>query len=67
VESVNTAFCPMMTSALTLNIPWKWLCPNLGWPLIRGIAHAVNPKAELKMGSWRADGASVCKHITEIE
>ena len=67
VESVNMAFCPIMTYAMTLNIPWKWLCPNLGWPLIRGIAHAVNPKAELKMGSWRANGASVCEHFVEIK
>lgn len=62
----NRAFCPIMASALMLNIPWKWLCPNFGWPIMKGIAHAVNPKADMKPGSWRAEGGSLCEHFFEI-
>jgi hypothetical protein len=63
----NRGFCPIMASALSLNIPWKWLCPNLGWPITRGAVHAVNPKAKVKIGSWRAEGGQLCEHIYEIE
>ncbi len=64
---VNKAFCPIMASSLSLNIPWTWLCSNLGWPMMEGIAHAVNPKADMKVGSRRAEGALVCEHFFEIE
>jgi hypothetical protein len=63
----NRGFCPIMASAMSFNIPWKWLCRNYGWPLIRGIASAVNPKAKVNVGSWRADGDQFCEHIYEIE
>ena len=63
----NRGFCPIMASALSLNIPWEWLCRNMGWPIIRGIAHAVNPKAKMNIGSWRAEGDKLCEHIYEIE
>lgn len=63
----NRGFCPIMASSISLNLPWKWLCRNYGWPLIRGIAHAVNPKAKVNVGSWRADGDQLCEHIYEIE
>lgn len=63
----NRGFCPIMASSISLNLPWKWLCRNFGWPFIRGIAHAVNPKAKVNVGSWRADGDQLCEHIYEIE
>jgi hypothetical protein len=63
----NKAFCPIMAFSLSLNIPWKWLCPNLAWPLMRGIASAINPRSEMRMGLWRAEGAPVCEHIFEIK
>jgi hypothetical protein len=63
----SNALCPLMAAHLSQGIPWKWLCQNLGWPLMRGLAHAVNPKADMKSGSWRAEGASHCEHIFEIK
>jgi hypothetical protein len=63
----NRGFCPIMASAISLNIPWKWLCRNYGWPIIRGVAHAVNPKVKLTIGSWRAEGGQLCEHFYEIE
>ena len=63
----NRGFCPIMASAISLNIPWEWLCRNMGWPIIRGMAHAVNPKAKVNIGSWRAEGGKLCEHIYEIE
>lgn len=62
----NKGFCPIMASSMSLNLPWKWLCSNFGWPVVQGIVHSVNPNAKLNIGSWRATGGKVCEHIYEI-
>jgi len=62
----NSGFCPLMTAALSLGLPWTWLCEVLGWPFFHGVASAVNPEVDLKMISWRAKGDPYCDHLFKI-
>ena len=62
----NSGFCPLMTAALSLGLPWTWLCKVLGWPFFHGIASAVNPRFDLKMVKRRAKGDPYCDHLFEL-
>ena len=62
----NSGFCPLMAAALSLGLPWTWLCDVLGWPFFHGLASAVNPKVDLKMIRRRAKGDPCCDHLFEI-
>jgi len=62
----NSGFCPLMTAALSLGLPWTWLCEVLGWPFFHGLASAVNPKIDLKMVKRRAKGDPCCDHLFEV-
>ncbi|GEM_PF-1574895 len=63
----NSGFCPLMTAALSLNLPWTWLCEVLGWPFFHGLASAINPKVNLKMIKRREKGDPYCDHLFEME
>ena len=63
----NRAFCPIMVSSISLNLPWLWLCPNLSWPFMLGAASVVNPRISLTVPSWRAKGDPVCDHVFELK
>jgi hypothetical protein len=63
----NRAFCPIMLSSMSLNLPWLWLCPNLAWPFMQGAASVVNPLVRLTVPSWRAKGDPVCDHVFEVK
>ena len=62
----NSGFCPLMTAALSLGLPWTWLCEVLGWPFFHGLASAVNPRIDLKMIKRRAKGDPYCDHLFEL-
>jgi len=62
----NRSFCQIMVSARSFNQPWLWLDENFAWPLVAGIASAVNPNVKHKVTSARARGDLVCEHIFEI-
>ena len=62
----NSGFCPLMTACLSLNLPWAWLCENLGWPFFHGLASSVNPKVNLSLIKRRAKGDPYCDHLFEI-
>ena len=59
--------CPIMVSAASLKIPWDWLDKNFAWPMMRGIASAVNPKVQFKVEKARCYGDSICEHVFQIE
>lgn len=61
----NSGFCPVMTAALSLNLPWAWLCQVLGWPFFHGLASAVDPQVNLTMARCRVKGNHSCDHIFE--
>ena len=63
----NSGFCPLMTAALSLDLPWTWLCEVLGWPFFHGLASAINPKVNLTMIKRRAKGDPYCDHLFELE
>ena len=63
----NSGFCPLMTAALSLDLPWAWLCEVLGWPFFHGIASAVNPEVDMEMAKWRGRGDPYCDHVFRIE
>jgi len=62
----NRSFCPIMISARTFNQPWLWLDENVAWPIVQGIASAVNPQTEHRVTSARARGDLVCEHVFDI-
>jgi len=62
----NSGFCPLMTAALSLGLPWAWLCEVLGWPFFHGLVSAVNPKVDMKMIRRRAKGDPCCDHLFEV-
>jgi len=55
-----------MTAALSLNLPWTWLCEVLGWPFFHGLASAVNPKFDMTMVKRREKGDSCCEHLFQM-
>ena len=63
----NSGFCPLMTAAISLNLPWTWLCEVLGWPFFHGLASAVNPRVNMRMIRRRQKGDPCCEHLFEIE
>jgi len=65
VKLTTSAFCPIMTTALTQKIPWTWLCPNAGWPIILGVACSIIPDLKHRVVTWRAKGDAFCTHVFE--
>ena len=63
----NEGFCPLMHVATSLDIPWDWLCGNLGWPFFHGLGAAVDPDVKLNIVKWRKKGDPYCDHIYEIK
>ena len=63
----NEGFCPMMHVASSLNIPWEWLCGNVGWPFFEGLGAAIVPDVELKIIHWRKRGDPHCDHVYEVK
>ena len=66
VVCYNRSFCPIMISTRSFNQPWLWLDENAAWPMIQGLASAVNPNIKHYVPDARAKGDLVCKHIWEL-
>jgi hypothetical protein len=62
-----TGFCPIMRTALTLNIPWKWLDDNFALPLVEGIASYIISDIKLRLPQMKSRGDSECLYIFEVE
>ena len=62
----NRSFCPIMISARSFNQPWLWLDENAAWPMMEGLASAVNPNIKHKVPAARANGDLVCQHVWEL-
>jgi hypothetical protein len=62
----NRSFCLIMVSARSFNIPWLWLDENAAWPMMAGIAFAVNPNITHRVTHARAKGDPVCEHVFEL-
>lgn len=60
-----TGFCPIMRTALTLNLPWEWLDINLAWPMIRGIVSKVKPGISLTLPLAKSRGDPACIYVFE--
>lgn len=60
-------YCFVMVAAMSLKLPWDWLDQNYGWPFLKGVASAVNPNIEFKVGKWRCKGDPICEHFFEIK
>jgi len=62
----HRGFCPCLTAIGKTKAPWEKICPTWGWPYIKGILHAVNPRLKLIPPSeltWRAKGHKFCDHV----
>jgi hypothetical protein len=66
VIMVNKGFCPVMASVKTLNGPWDKIDLYYGWPMIEGIASAVNPNVRMEVPETRHRGDKSCKHVFTI-
>jgi hypothetical protein len=67
VHLKNKGFCPLMSACLALNLPWDWMCNNLGWPFFQGLGVAIVPNVDLKILQWRKRGDPYCDHVYTIE
>jgi len=59
--------CPIMVSAMSLKLPWDWLDQNFAWPMMKGVASAVNPSIEFKVGKTRYKGDPICEHFVVMK
>lgn len=66
VIAYNRAFCPIMVSARSFNQPWLWLDENAAWPMMQGLASAVNPNIKHYVPEARVKGDLVCRHVWEL-
>lgn len=62
----NRSFCPIMISARSFNQPWLWLDENAAWPMMEGLASAVNPNVKHYVPNARAKGDLMCQHVWEL-
>lgn len=67
VRLKNEGFCPMMYVSTSLNLPWDWMCSNLGWPFFHGLGAAIVPDIELRIIKWRNRGDPYCDHVYEFK
>jgi hypothetical protein len=62
----DRSFCPIMRTAITLEIPWNWLDANLAWPWLEGIVSTVRTDMKMSVPKARSRRDSSCIHIFEI-
>jgi hypothetical protein len=66
VVMLNTGFCPIMRTSMTLGLPWELLDTNFAWPWLEGIVSTIRPDISLTIQSARSRGDQSCVHVFEI-
>ena len=62
----NKGFCPMMVAVDITKAPWETMCSSLSWPMMAGMAAAVNPNAKMEVPESRCWGNNRCLHVVTV-
>ncbi len=62
----SMGFCTLMTTCLSLNLPWGWMCQNLGRSFFKGMASLIDPSFDVTIPLSRYKGDPFCDHIFKL-